>query len=146
MGRTAGSADSEGLVERALLRKSKTVTFIKAIKHDELDRSGKDFIVTSPKWLISGEAIQVKTSDNRVTLGLVLPIPEPAPSFIDGRISPKMKAMIDEHQRKHSDVRSLLFVAIPNKGVPEEMVMNNIWKEMTRIFNIIRRPELCGYR
>lgn len=154
--------DAETIVEKAFLEHPKEVRFEHAKQNSLLDKEGKDFIVEFLPYCLT-EPLQVKTSDNGETVGIVLPFPnlaiEKLPKKISGkifdkllvrlphqvrqRISRRMLQHIVDHFRKHQDVRWILFVARPNEHKDENGVKAEIWQEIKRNVKILKKRRLA---
>lgn len=135
------ASDSEPLVIEALNIKDRGLKacVISAPQNSFLDKEGVDVLVRIfkyPFWL----AIQVKASNTRDTVGLVLPLPGNPSGYLKSVLTPYMVKKAKEHLRKHPHVLHMLFVA-RSRARPgnlslkrKDEVLDDIWKEIERIF------------
>lgn len=133
--------DSESLVEHCWKHRNGRIHFTHNPKNGHGDSHGEDFSGVSLGGYSYCEAIQVKTSDNGNTLGIVLPLHEPLPPKISGKISGWMRSVIEAHSRKHPHVRCMLFVAKPGRHATKEQILRDIWTETESIFHQLGRKQ-----
>ena len=131
--------DSEALVEACWKNRNGKIQFFHNPKNGHGDAHGEDFSGVALEGYSYSEPFQIKTSDNGNTVGVVLPLREPLPPKISGRISGTMHAMIAEHFRKHPHVRCMLFVAKPGRHTTEMQILRDIWRETESIFHQLGR-------
>lgn len=81
-------------------------------------------------------AIQIKTSNNGETVGVVLPIREPSPPKLMARLSREMLDRIPVHDNKHPPVDCMLFVDAWGSLTNKAEVLDEIWRETKKIVNI----------
>lgn len=133
---------SEDLVDECCRKYSDDVEAVRAVRYRELDASGIDFFIT---FKIYSDAhprkvafpmdlkLQVKTSDNLETLGMVLPISGKFLAKKRAKLSRKMRWRIKKHYKAHPMVTCMLFVSQLRDGKTREVVIEEIWRELHKI-------------
>lgn len=143
---------SEDLAEECCKKHDDDVAAIRADRYRELDTSGVDLLLVfkikfkpnQPKVAFPMMLhLQVKTSDNLETVGVVLPVVGNRYSANnDKRISRKMRWRIKKHSRLHPLVSCMLFVSQLRDGKTRELVIEEIWRELKAIKKDIARRYL----
>lgn len=136
--------DSESLVAEALGQHKNVVRYTHAGQNSQLDRDGTDFIIDfkcGEYFFPLSVRLQVKTSGNDQTVGVVLPERGYLSDSIKSRLTKFMLCKIDEHIRKHPHVNFMLFVSPPNgrSGLKKNQILEAIWKETQKMLKFVER-------
>jgi hypothetical protein len=132
--------DAETLVVQCLLRnKNKIVSYKHAGQNSDLDKKGIDIVIEKIikkfKRPISLD-FQIKTSDDETTIGVILPLPDPLPAALAGRLSGRKLGIIEKHRKKHSQVPCILFVGRITGRNKLNKVLDEIWREINKLFRM----------
>lgn len=110
------------------------ISFKHSHKNGAEDSKGIDFLnVTLPSYSFVLN-IQVKTSDNGNTIGLVFPLSRENRKETRSKVSERMWKQIHKHNRLHPFVCCVLFVAKTGHRKSKSDVFEEIWKETKNIF------------
>ena len=139
---------SEDLVEECCKQHEDDVAAFRATRYRELDASGVDLIITFKIRVKSHTEkiafpmdmkVQVKTSDNLETVGVVWPLSAKFLEKNSKRISSRMEDRIKKHIEKHPLVPCMIFVSQLKDGKTREAVLEEIWRELQAIRRYIAR-------
>ncbi len=139
---------SEDLVEECGKQHPDDVFMIRADRYKELDSSGIDLLIDFKIRLGNRREtalfpmalkMQVKTSDNLQTIGVILPVSGKFLAKNSEKISRKMRWRIKKHLRLHPSVTCMLFVSQLRDGKTRELVMEEIWRELSAIRRYLAR-------
>ncbi len=118
--------------------------FVTIRSSSEFDHLGVDrFLNVKVRGQWEWVAIQVKTSNNGETVGVVLPIRNPFPPKLAARMSPGMIHRINAHEGGHVTVGNMLFVDAWGSLTNKKWVLEEIWRETNKIIDV-RYKRLTG--
>jgi hypothetical protein len=127
--------ETEILVEECLKLHRKEVEFVHFSLESRANKMGRDFWVK----LRNDEVqmyLQVKTADNTRTAGYVLPLPKSAENWV---ISERTRRLMNIHFRKHPDIPCIIFVGKPIHGKRRDRIIEDIWRELMKIFKEFKK-------
>lgn len=141
---------SEDLMDECGRIHKDEIELTRTIRYRELDTAGFDFFVAFkirlphyPKKVAfpMDLKLQVKTSDNLETIGVILPVSGEFLTANRLRLSRKMRWRIKKHFKIHPLVTCMLFVSQLRDGKTREGVIAEIWREL----QVIRRQIATDY-
>lgn len=141
---------SEELVERCCAQRESQVKAIRANRYRSLDSEGVDFLIFfairgnhfGSKYFPLPLTLQVKTSDDQETVGVVLPLRDPIPEKLAKLLTTRKMGRIHKHYKKHPEIKFMLFVGRPEDGKKEAVLIEEIWRELRRLKGFVKRHYL----
>lgn len=139
---------SEDLLEECCQEHPDDVAITRADSCKELDSSGIDSLLAfkiqvehypERVFFPMDLKLQVKTSDNLETVGVVLPVSDKFFAKKGPKISRKMHWRIKKHFKAHPRVTCMLFVSQLRDKKTREGIKAEIWRELLAIRHYIGR-------
>ena len=127
---------------------------VRSTHNHQLDKDGVDFLLYFkfkdvdgvPRFFPLALPLQVKTSDDADTVGVVLPLPAEIPEKLKNRLTLRKLGRIRKHQGKHGHISCILFVGRPEDGKKETVILEDIWREAKKMKDYIRRYRFPNFR
>ncbi len=144
----------EGLVEKCFGRRPDLVTASLFAHNSRPDKDGIDFLVCFkfkdsegvPRYFPLAMLLQVKTSDDAETVGVVLPLREPISEKLAKRLTFRKMERIRKHQAIQPHVSCILFVGRQENGKKEAAILEEIWREIKKMKDFIKRHRFQYFR
>ncbi len=145
---------AEDQVEKCFSRRPNLVTALRFAHNSQPDKDGMDFLACFkfnddkgvPQHFPLAMILQVKTSDDAETVGVVLPLKEPISGKLAKRLTFRKIERIHKHQAKHPNVPCILFVGRQENGRQESAILEDIWREIKMMRDFIKRHHFQRFR
>lgn len=134
-------------MDKCLKKRPNQLKLMRATHNHQLDQDGVDFLIYfkfkdadgTLQFFPLALPVQVKTSDDANTVGVILPLPDALPPKLKNRITLRKLGRIRRHQGKHGHISCILFVGRPADGKTEAAILEDIWRELKKMKDFIKR-------